>query len=351
MYSIECEHCGSNDLIKQDNYFICQHCGSKYSIENAKKVLGTVKVDNSDEISNLYKLARRAKTNKDFASAQDYYEKILLKDPSNWEANFFSAYFKCLNLKIGELHSAVEILRNCQSTNLLLIKSQYTQQKEISQAILSIGKSLIYASETIYNNYIRFHYSHVTSTYHPDNNDLVSITVGSCEILSDFGDNIISVFGKEYSSYSIGLWKKAILMYKFLGDDISAIPINLVEDKINTCGKKIKEFEPSYIIPKIEVHIISQSAMANSHCYIATSIYGTYDCPEVWVLRRFRDNFLDNFYFGRMFISFYYYVSPLYVEHFSNFILFKKFWRLFLDFFVNILKKVGYIDTPYFDKY
>ena len=24
-------------------------------------------------------------------------------------------------------------------------------------------------------------------------------------------------------------------------------------------------------------------------CYIATAVYGTYDCPELWVLRRFRD--------------------------------------------------------------
>ena len=23
-------------------------------------------------------------------------------------------------------------------------------------------------------------------------------------------------------------------------------------------------------------------------CYIATAVYGSYDCPQVWVLRRFR---------------------------------------------------------------
>ncbi len=27
----------------------------------------------------------------------------------------------------------------------------------------------------------------------------------------------------------------------------------------------------------------------NSGCYIATAVYGSYDCPEVWVLRRYRD--------------------------------------------------------------
>lgn len=37
-------------------------------------------------------------------------------------------------------------------------------------------------------------------------------------------------------------------------------------------------------------------------CYIATAVYGSYDCPEVWTLRRFRDNFLAENWLGRMFI-------------------------------------------------
>ena len=27
-------------------------------------------------------------------------------------------------------------------------------------------------------------------------------------------------------------------------------------------------------------------------CYVATCVYGSYDCPQVWTLRRFRDNTL-----------------------------------------------------------
>lgn len=27
-------------------------------------------------------------------------------------------------------------------------------------------------------------------------------------------------------------------------------------------------------------------------CYVATAVYGSYDCPQVWTLRRFRDNTL-----------------------------------------------------------
>ncbi len=31
----------------------------------------------------------------------------------------------------------------------------------------------------------------------------------------------------------------------------------------------------------------------NKGCYIATCVYGSYDCPQVWTLRRFRDYTLD----------------------------------------------------------
>ena len=37
-------------------------------------------------------------------------------------------------------------------------------------------------------------------------------------------------------------------------------------------------------------------------CYIATCVYGSYDCPEVWTLRRYRDYTLDLTWYGRTFI-------------------------------------------------
>ena len=35
-------------------------------------------------------------------------------------------------------------------------------------------------------------------------------------------------------------------------------------------------------------------------CYIATCVYGSYDCPQVWTLRRFRDDTLDETWYGRL---------------------------------------------------
>lgn len=85
-------------------------------------------------------------------------------------------------------------------------------------------------------------------------------------------------------------------------------------------------------------------------CYVATAVYGSYDCPEVWVLRRYRDNDLDKNLFGRAFIKFYYAVSPTVVKLFGKTKWFNAFWRKKLDKKVLKLKNKGYQDTPYSDK-
>ena len=49
---------------------------------------------------------------------------------------------------------------------------------------------------------------------------------------------------------------------------------------------------------------------AKKGCYLATAVYGSYDAPEVRVLRRFRDQRLERSRAGRLFIRAYYRFSP-----------------------------------------
>ena len=86
-------------------------------------------------------------------------------------------------------------------------------------------------------------------------------------------------------------------------------------------------------------------------CYIATAVYGSYNCPEVWVLRRYRDNDLDSNIFGKMFIKIYYAISATVVKLIGKRKWFNTYWRKRLDRKVLRLKEKGYADTPYDDKY
>lgn len=85
-------------------------------------------------------------------------------------------------------------------------------------------------------------------------------------------------------------------------------------------------------------------------CYVATAVYGSYDCPQVWTLRRYRDDVLASTWYGRAFVRTYYAVSPTLVKWFGHTEWFKNLWKDKLDYFVESLNGKGFADTPYDDK-
>ena len=95
---------------------------------------------------------------------------------------------------------------------------------------------------------------------------------------------------------------------------------------------------------------VSSGGSDGCGCYVATAVYGSYDCPQVWTLRRFRDYTLAETWYGRAFIRTYYAVSPTLVKWFGNTQWFKKMWKGTLDKMVRRLNEQGVENTPYEDK-
>ena len=85
-------------------------------------------------------------------------------------------------------------------------------------------------------------------------------------------------------------------------------------------------------------------------CYVATAVYGSYDCPQVWTLRRYRDYTLAETWYGRAFIRTYYAISPTLVRWFGHTEWFKKMWKSRLDRMVANLNAEGVEDAPYEDR-
>ena len=91
-------------------------------------------------------------------------------------------------------------------------------------------------------------------------------------------------------------------------------------------------------------------AAPSGGCYVATAIYGSYDCPQVWTLRRYRDFTLAKNVFGRAFVRMYYAISPTIVTLFGKTKWFTRILRGVLDRKVRKLRKTGVTDTPYEDR-
>lgn len=93
----------------------------------------------------------------------------------------------------------------------------------------------------------------------------------------------------------------------------------------------------------------SNNTTESGGCYVATAVYGSYDCPQVWTLRRYRDYTLAETWYGRAFIKTYYAISPTLVKWFGKTTWFKKMWQGKLDRMVSKLQANGVESTPYED--
>lgn len=352
MKQLKCEMCGSNDLIKQDGVFICQSCGCKYSVEEAKKMMvegavevtGTVKVDSSDELGNLYQLARRAKDTENNENAAKYYDMILIKDPTSWEANFYSVYFKSMGCKIADIPTAATSVNNCIEITLDLIKTHIVDKAEKKNAILEVCEKSKNISKLLFDGANSWMNGIDQSVRMNFAGQFLSATIASAGIKKTLCDKLCSVYSDDEE---ITMNIIVPLLKERIAEGIEVKPGDLYLEVI-------KKYDFDYTPPKPEkVETPNSSNTPNSSsdgCYVATCIYGSYDCPQVWTLRRFRDNTLAETMLGRAFIRTYYAISPTIVKWFGNTSWFKKMWKGTLDKMVSKLQENGVEDTPYQDR-
>lgn len=341
MQAMICELCGSNDIVKKDGYFICQHCGTKYTIEEAKKLLGIVRIDTSEELKNLYEIARRARRDNNVENAHKYYDQILVKDPSSWEANFYTVYYQSMSTNIANIRGAAIRVTNCEDTVLKLIKDNVNDPAEQRKAVDEVAARCIDIAGTLFSAAKR-HYNGIDSQIRGNYiQEYLDRGCASRDLVYYCGNFIEQMFGEEYAKgIGIHCWKAGITIHKDLIPLFAQKETN--KNIILNYANKIKKYDPTYQTPEIST--------ATGGCYVATAVYGSYDCPEVWTLRRYRDFTLAETWNGRAFIRIYYAISPTLVKWFGRKIWFKNLWKPSLDKLVLKLKKAGLEDTPYQDK-
>jgi len=258
MKQLICEMCNSNELLKVDGTFVCQSCGTKYSVEEAKKMMidgtvdvqGTVKVDSSDELNNLYQVARRAKADKNYENALKYYDMILVKDPSSWEANFYTTYYQAMNCKIGEIKSAANRIVNCEQTVFNLIKNS-VDPLEYNNIIDEVSADLINIAGMLFNAYENHFNGIGTSIKHEYRAEFFAVCHATMGILYHAGDLLVEIFGDACGKYSVCLWEVGVKLHRHMHDTCRLLSSTIynAEDNVNTIrtyDNKILKYNPSY---------------------------------------------------------------------------------------------------------
>lgn len=264
MNELICEMCGSNNVIKDEGLFVCQSCGTKYSVEEAKKIMfgetveveGTVKIDHSPELANLYEVARRAKDTNNDDNAYEYYNQILVKDPKSWEAQFYVVYFKTRKTTIRNILLATTELNNTIKPVLKLIKENVADESEQKSAVEEVvSKSMalctmLYSASKNHYDKIDSRIRHKFFQEYLDRSYRVTVT------FYNIGDSVKEFFGEDYSNLFVNAWKMGIGIHKEL--------FKSFKDKdthakiILSYYESISKYDPSFERPKLKKGLFGQ---------------------------------------------------------------------------------------------
>ena len=351
LVSGKCPECGANLKISENakGELTCPYCGGTYLVENAINIVNNEIINNNNfsganvvinqnakdaYIKQYLENARRALSKDDFEEVEKYYNMVEQYDPTNIEAIFFSSYGKAglamLDANIFKRRYICKVFCN----NISVIDDNYDVTKSIENQELI--KKMNVALFRMYN--VEFVYTVTQTNFGMTSNYKSTLILFSGMALAfiDSLENIIKIDDQ------LIYWKIIYDQRKYLAKN-TGLNIN-TRNKNRTealnLGKQIHAKDPDF---KIE-------SIPEAGCYVATCVYGSYDCPEVWTLRRYRDNTLASTWYGRAFIHIYYAISPTLVKWFGKTKWFKKMWKGKLDRMVAKLQAEGVENTPYNDK-
>lgn len=147
MKRLTCELCNSTDFMKENGAFVCQSCGTKYSLEEAKKMMsesgdaetGKVEVKNAAQLDNLMSLARSSFDSQNYAQAEAFCNQIIAMDDQNHEA--WKLKGEAINYQIGTNNQRILEVYNCLMTSYRVLNAE--QQEEKKYGILDTLKTCL----------------------------------------------------------------------------------------------------------------------------------------------------------------------------------------------------------------
>lgn len=381
MKQLTCEVCGGNDLLKQEGVFVCQSCGCKYSSDEVKKLMvqisEPVKVDGIQTLEQGLVNAETFMKLNEYKKAEETYKNLSTDYPQDWRCWWGIILSSVPGLYKGNPQGTTNILTTDKyiikcfdNIKLLLKENEFEQLKPTIERYNNAIKNNVHAAQIEINK----RKEQVKKDQELANR--LCNKFNNCSNKDKALERLCDVITPIETTYTIASYdpfrpdSKYVIKYKILR------ATKVTKNSI-TVELEVKKSHSVFNDPQMDIHQyakgqrstrvfdlkkelteatlkefddITVDMTTSSGCYIATCVYGSYDCPQVWTLRRFRDYNLAQTWYGRAFIRTYYAISPILVKLFGHTSWFQSFWKNRLDRMVCNLKNKGFEDKPYDDK-
>lgn len=129
MKAMKCELCSGTDFIRDQEFFKCEFCRTKYTLDQAKKLIGSVSIDRSDEYAKLIRGADSFLKSDDTENSEKFILQALSYDPDKIDGWLMKARLETHKstsdtLRVMDYQPTMERLLSALSSALRLAKDE-----------------------------------------------------------------------------------------------------------------------------------------------------------------------------------------------------------------------------------
>ena len=347
LVDVKCPNCGASiQLDNSRDFGFCSYCGSKVQIQEAVR---KIEIDKSGDIQSYIALSRASIEAGNGQEAYDYANKALELSTQNAEAWFLKMKALGLmrttdNLRCREIVTAgSKVLELDSSEDSKINVYRYYLEICIDELKLFCRTEFFYEGDIEQVIALRLA---VPDFEVANNNEFISLVEQIAIQWIKFQKTMDDIVDMEEFRNILNRIKQGLPANKQIG-----INVENMSNGVDTVGNRSKKLDSTeenmpnggYAFEKPfrqSGGTGNNNSNDNGGCYIATAVYGSYYAPEVLVLRRFRDETLSKYYFGRLFIRVYYLLSPPIARKLGNATTINTMVRSILDKWIRYLSGI-----------
>lgn len=314
LVAAKCSQCGAT--IQVDDSMekgVCPYCGTEYY---AEKIINNTYVTNNYsgatinvqgiDVQNYLEIATKFYDQKNYEEAMKYLSDAFPIEPNNGKLWLLKLKILCAKIQTAtevasdDLIGTLREIKECSLERDLTILREALDELYNLHIFYAKEEEKIRATKGIENK-TQKQLDTITL-----NAEILRIIIHNVIFADDCPEMIIDAFltldmewlKKQRYGYFYSLMGYSAAMAEFYKITFFEIP----ELKIK--GKKGEDKKPTYLgtyllyliknrYPSYASTVLSEAeklmdSKEKAGCYIATCVYGSYDCPQVWILRRFR---------------------------------------------------------------